>query len=140
MLRPAVVYLVRHAEKQDGSDPSLTAAGHARAEALAARLDSAGVERILSTDTKRTRETAEPLSRRTGLEIELYDHRRLSELADALRRDQRTVLVVGHSNTTPAFVRLLGGDPGAPIADDEYDRLYRVDLADGTTDIERTRP
>jgi hypothetical protein len=42
--------------------------------------------------------------------------------------------VVGHSDTTPELVGLLGGDPGAPIDEPtEYDRLYVVTLGpDGT--------
>jgi len=35
------------------------------------------------------------------------------------------ILVSGHSNTTPALVQLLGGDPGEPINEkSEFDRLY----------------
>ena len=41
-------------------------------------------------------------------------------------------LVVGHSNTTPSVVELLGGDPGSKIEKTEYDRLYIVTIgADG---------
>jgi hypothetical protein len=40
--------------------------------------------------------------------------------------------VVGHSDTTPELVKLLGGEPGSPIAPDEYDRMYILTLsADG---------
>ena len=38
-------------------------------------------------------------------------------------------LVVGHSNTPPMLVEALGGAPGGPIGEDEYDRLYVVTLA-----------
>ena len=38
-------------------------------------------------------------------------------------------LVVGHSNTVPELVALLGGDGGPPIDEaGEYDRLYVVTL------------
>jgi hypothetical protein len=36
------------------------------------------------------------------------------------------VVVIGHSNTLPELVRLLGGAPGTDIADDEFDRLYQL--------------
>ncbi|WP_287815821.1 hypothetical protein [Pseudomonas sp.] len=36
------------------------------------------------------------------------------------------VLVVGHSNTLSELVRLFGGQPGAEIADNEYDRVYQL--------------
>jgi len=42
-------------------------------------------------------------------------------------------LVLGHSNTTPQLVEALGGEPGAPIEEMEYDRLYIVTLMDGRT-------
>ena len=38
-----VIYLVRHAEKQTGDDPSLTVEGQARAEELAQTLQQAGI-------------------------------------------------------------------------------------------------
>jgi broad specificity phosphatase PhoE len=132
-----VVYLVRHAEKENGDDPALTAAGRARAEALAARLEGRGIERVLATDTRRARETAAPVAKRLGLSVDLYDPGKLPELAAEVRRAGRSVLVVGHSNTTPALVLALGGEPGPPIAEDEYDRLYRVELAGGATELER---
>ena len=42
------------------------------------------------------------------------------------------IAVSGHSNTTPALVKLLGGEPGVPIEEKtEYDRLYMVVLKNG---------
>jgi broad specificity phosphatase PhoE len=134
--RPAVAWLVRHAEKETGDDPGLTPAGQERARALAVRFERGGIERILATDTRRARETARPLAGALDLGIEIYEPSRLADLARSLRADRRTVLVVGHSNTTPELVRLLGGEPGPPMADTEYDRLYRVDLATGATEVE----
>jgi len=121
------VYLVRHAEKMKGDDPALTSAGQERAELLAQELSGAGIERIHSSDTRRTRDTAAPLAESLGLEVELYDPRDLSGMATFLKSEGGTHLVVGHSNTTPQLVELLGGDPGEPIVEaTEYDRLYRV--------------
>lgn len=135
----AVVYLVRHAEKtQDTEDPGLTPYGKERAAALADILVDRGVDRILSSDFRRTRETATPLANRLGVEVELYDAEDLGNLARHLREaEAETILVVGHSNTTPDLVEALGGDPGPPIEEDEYDRLYRIDLPSGRTVLER---
>lgn len=132
---PLVVFFVRHAEKVDASrDPALSAAGHARAERLAALLADAGVEHIHSSDFVRTRDTAAPLAEARGLEVERYDHRDLPALIARMREAGGRHLVVGHSNTTPAAVALLGGDPGPEIDEArEYDRLYLVTVAaDGT--------
>lgn len=131
--RPAalpVVYLVRHAEKvepypDDPDDPPLTAAGRERAQELARTLADAGITRILSSDYRRTRETAAPLADLLGLEVELYDPRALEDVAVRLAGTGERVLVVGHSNTTPHLVELLGGEPGPPIDEArEHDRLY----------------
>lgn len=130
---PLVAFLVRHAEKAEGPDPELTAAGQARAERLAAILRSAGIERIHSSDFKRTRNTAAPTAEALGLEIELYDPYDLEGLAAMLREAGGRHLVVGHSNTTPAVAELLGGEPGTEIDEPtEYDRMYVVTAgADG---------
>lgn len=134
----ATVYLVRHGETEgEGSGRALSAAGRARAEALAELLAGAGVEAIYTTDLRRTRETAAPLAARLGLEPRLYDPDDLAGFAAQLRRAAGTLLVVGHSNTTPELVALLGGEPGAPIAEDEHDRLYRLELPSGATELDR---
>ena len=119
------IYLVRHAEKADGDNPSLTLVGRARAEILARELSDAGLTAIYSTDYKRTRETAAPIAKATGLPVIGYDPRGLEPFASMLRATPGNILVVGHSNTTPELVDLLGGKPGAPIDEaSEYDRLY----------------
>jgi len=127
----AVVYLVRHAEKLDGgSDPELSAAGRERALQLAMMLRDAGITRIYSTDFKRTRDTARPLSEKLGVRIELYDLEEMSTLAAALKRKGQRSLVVGHSNTTPELAALLGGVAGTDIDEGgEYDRLYTVSIS-----------
>ena len=128
------IYLVRHAEKQAGDDPSLTGAGLERAEVLGEILSNAGVEKIWSSDYRRTRETAAPLATRLGLDVEIYDASDLSSLADRLTTEGLTALVVGHSNTTPQLAELLGAAPGEPIVEaNEYDRLYVIERKDGVT-------
>ncbi|HUO83745.1 MAG TPA: histidine phosphatase family protein [Thermoanaerobaculia bacterium] len=132
---PAVVILVRHAEKAsppfegEPSDPPLNAEGRVRAETLAALLADAGLDHIHSSDYRRTRETAMPLARKLGLTVERYDAGNLEELASRLKREGGRHLVVGHSNTTPRLAGLLGGDPGEPIEESlEFDRLYVLTL------------
>ena len=39
-------------------------------------------------------------------------------------------MIVGHSNTVPDLVKLLGGASVPEIADDEFDRLYKVIIGD----------
>ncbi len=130
-----VLVLVRHGEKVDESrDADLNAAGRARAEALAAMLKDAGIEAVYTTDYIRTRETARPMAELISKPIEVYDGDKLEAFARDLRARGARALVVGHSDTTPELVQLLGGVRGSPIAPDEYDRMYVLTLsADGKT-------
>lgn len=130
--RSTTVVLVRHAEKatDDARDPTLSEAGQRRASALADALQHARVSAIYVTQYRRTRLTAAPTAERNGLiPIERpVDTTNLERFATDLAAEIRalhqggTVLVVGHSNTTPDVVRALGGY-AAPMPDDEYDRL-----------------
>ena len=124
-----VVFLVRHAEKatENPQDPELTPEGADRADLLAHMLSDAGVDHVWSTDTKRTRNTAIPIAELAGVDVRLYDPRDLPRLAAQMTTQGGRHVVVGHSNTTPAAVGALGGEPGAPIEEaTEYDRLYQV--------------
>jgi broad specificity phosphatase PhoE len=125
-----VIFLVRHAEKQTTSeDPALTEEGQKRAVRLSRLLSDGEITRIYSTPFKRTRQTAQPLAQRLKLAITEYDYQALPQFAESLSSKAERILVVGHSNTTPQLVELLGGNPGTPIDEkSEYDRLYMVTL------------
>lgn len=124
---PTMIYLVRHGEKEAaGKDPALTAQGQARAQNIATMLQKAGIGHILSSDYARTRQTAQPLAQRSGLEVQTYNAATAKALVETVKSMNGAVLVVGHSNTLPELVRLFGGAPGADIADNEYDRLYQL--------------
>ncbi|MCP4663205.1 MAG: histidine phosphatase family protein [bacterium] len=127
---PLVVFLVRHAERVDARpDSELSAAGSARAAELATLLRDADIEHVHSSDFIRTRNTAAPTAAKLGLVVELYDPRNLPALVERLREAGGRHLVVGHSNTTPSAVELLGGEPGSEIDEhSEFDRLYVVTI------------
>lgn len=131
---PHIIYLTRHAEKTaEGKDPHLTAQGQARARAIAAMLGKAGIGSVYSSATKRTRQTAQPLAAQLGVDIETYDAGKPQAMIATVKAAPAPVLVVGHSNTVPDLVKALGGSPGAPIGDDEYNRLYQLIVnADGS--------
>ena len=129
-----LVFLVRHAERADDGgmaseeDSHLSAAGAERAQRLAELLGDAGSTHIHSSDYLRTRETAAPLAEATGLPVSTYDPRNPDAIATELRGQPGRHLVVGHSNSTPALVAALGGDPHGGIQEMEYDRLYILSL------------
>ena len=126
------IYLVRHAEKEAGPDPSLTLTGRTRADILAQELEDTDLTAVWSTDYARTRQTAAPTARAQGLPVRIYDPAQLEQFAGLLKAAPGTILVVGHSNTTPQLVEMLGGKPGSPIDEaSEYDRLYTVTVTRG---------
>jgi len=126
----ATTFLVRHAEKtSDKTDPPLTTEGRQRAERLADMLGDANITRVYSSDYKRTRDTGAPMAKHLGMEVQLYDAGDLEAIAERLIAEGGRTLVVGHSNTTPQLVELLGGEGGEPIVEaTEYNRLYIVTL------------
>lgn len=143
---PTVVYLIRHAEKStagppdDPKNPHLNSEGVRRAGDLVRLLGEAGVTSIFSTDYRRTIETVDPLAKHLTLEIQTYDPRDLSDSAKILKSSPGRHVVSGHSNTTPALVELLGGEPGPPIDEErEYDRLYILVIDSGETTTLRLR-
>jgi len=130
-----MVFLVRHAEKVDESrDPELSAIGMKRAQQLAEVLRDAGIDHIHSSDYIRNRDTAIPLAEILDLEVGLYDPDQQAAFTEQLRSMGGRHLVIGHSNTIPAAVELLGGDPGTPIdGHTEYDRLYVIAVSPDDT-------
>lgn len=106
--------LVRHAEKVDDSaDPDLSDEGYARAERLAEMLSRISFDAVYSSDRIRTRETVRAIADQHGLEILSYEpHNPEAEVGRLLASNiGKTVLVSGHSNTTPFFANeLLGGE------------------------------
>jgi len=132
-----VIYLVRHAEKADDGtgDPPLSEAGERRAQALARMFADAGVTAVHTTAYRRTRATAAPIAAALGMTPREYDPRALEAFAQRLTGAGGRHLVVGHSNTTPELVRLLGGS-AEPMSEDEYGRFYEVTIgADGVRTV-----
>jgi 2,3-bisphosphoglycerate-dependent phosphoglycerate mutase len=131
------VFVVRHAEKaseaNDASVP-LSEAGTARAKRLAAILKDAGITAIYSTDTVRTRKTAEPLAAFARTDVRIYEATTadgkvdVQPLAERLRKEHAkdAVLVVGHSNTIGPLLAALGCTEDVSIAGNEYDNLFIV--------------
>lgn len=136
------VVVVRHAEKDDDDklDPSLAGNGEVRAQALAATLAGAGLDRAIATQFRRTRDTAAPAAAAAGIDVEVREINggNAATYASDLATDLRTmpagstVLVVGHSNTVPGIVEALSGQAPEAMPETEYDRYTLVLLdADG---------
>jgi broad specificity phosphatase PhoE len=132
-------YLVRHAEKQDDGtkDPHLSDQGQKRAEYLAQQLSLANITKIYSTEYHRTQETAKPLSDLLGVSVEPYNPENLEAFAETLKTETGSIVIVGHSNTTPSLAALLSGEEVDDMDESEYENLYQVVLIDGKTQLNR---
>jgi phosphohistidine phosphatase SixA len=131
------LYVVRHAEKitaTDSSgkaitnDPPLSEAGKVRALVLKNELAGKHIGHIYSTNTIRTRSTAEPLSQAIKINVEIYGS--IDSLISTIKSGKGDVLVVGHSNTVDDIVNKLCGQVkiAADLKDGEYDNLFVVKI------------
>lgn len=124
-------YLIRHAEKvridPDNKDPELNEAGKQRAIVWQEYFTDLEIDKVYSTNYKRTMQTALPVSNSKGLEISLYSPSNIDYegFLDSTIGDN--VLIVGHSNTIPKFVNEIINDNVYPdIEDSNNSSLYIV--------------
>lgn len=139
--KPITVFLIRHAEREDEprQDPPLKKEGVARSQELARLLSGAGIKAIFTSQFTRTKQTAEPLATKLGLTVTSFtlksnpSNPRLiavestQEVAGKiLERSGESVLVIGHSNSIPDVIKMLGGDTVPTIDERKFDDLFIV--------------
>jgi phosphohistidine phosphatase SixA len=125
-------YIVRHAEKVTAepnmsTDVPLTDAGKQRAEKLKEILKDKKIGYIFSTNTIRTKTTAEPTANYFKLKTELYT-KPDSAFIVKLKSLKKNTLIAGHSNTVDDIVNLLCNEikVESDLKDNEYDNLFVV--------------
>ena len=131
--------VVRHAERAGNLD-KLTSSGEERAKILAKLGRAFNVQEIYSTDTTRTKGTAQPLADALGIEIKAYG--RITREWIASLKEKHTgqvVLIVGHSNTTGVIAGLLAKEKPFKIDHDEYDALFIVQASNAKAIAMRLR-
>lgn len=134
-------YLIRHAEKNRNSaapdDPELMDKGKQRAERWASYFEDIELDAIYATNYRRTQQTAAPTAKQQGLSVRSYDPTNLYDSAFQKETNGSTVLIVGHSNTTPAFVNaIIGEKKYSDIDDSENAMLYKVTLTEDGFDVD----
>jgi broad specificity phosphatase PhoE len=131
------IYVVRHAEKDTGNNPNLTAAGKVRAGDLMRVLQNKKIQRIYSTPTRRTMQTGDSLRLFQNIDTLLYKPDTTGEglyaKIMAAGDNGKTILVVGHSNTVPKLIRRLGATdfPNKDLPDMEFDNLFLITYKKG---------
>ena len=118
-------------------DPDLSQRGRARAESLAVQLRDSGVNVIITSNLKRTIQTAAPLARLRHISpkiisIEGSVEGHVDRVAQEILKHQGgTILVVGHNNTVGKIVEKIGGGHIGDLCADEYANLIIVVLDKG---------
>ena len=132
------IILIRHAEKDtsesaDQMNPPLSDTGKTRAERLVKRVGKFRPGAVYSTDYRRTRETVEPLAKKRGKSVQIYDASKPRDLVDAIMKSEtKRFVIVGHSNTIPALANLLiGKELFKNLEDSEYTVIWVVRIRDG---------
>ena len=128
-------YFIRHAEKlrvdKTDRNPNLNLKGFKRAEAWKEVFSNISFDAIYSTDYTRTKLTAKPTADSKNLPILIYNPRDMYSKAFQNQTKGKTILVVGHSNTTNVFAnKVIGFDKYQEIKDDNNSNLCIVTLTD----------
>lgn len=128
-------YIVRHAEKAPAaagmsSNVPLSAAGQQRAEALKEVVKGKKIAEVFSTNTIRTKSTAQPAAALFGKTISTYGPLPDSAFIALLKSKRKNILVIGHSNTVDDIANGLAGRKVVPgdIPEYQYDNLYIIKI------------
>jgi broad specificity phosphatase PhoE len=127
---PTTYYIVRHAEKETqqanmSSDVPLSASGAERAQQLKNTLQQKKIGYIYSTNTIRTKTTAQPLSEAIGIPIQTYDPRDTGFIYRVKALPKGNVLIVGHSNTVDDLVNQFYPEARLKdLPDNQYGDLF----------------
>jgi broad specificity phosphatase PhoE len=110
------------------SDVPLTEAGEKRAQQIKELLKSKKIGEVYSTNTIRTKSTAQPTADYFGLPVNIYGPGPDSTFIQLIKSKKKNILIVGHSNTVDDIVNGLSG--GKKVSDDlddsEYNRLFVI--------------
>ena len=122
--------LVRHGEKHTGSDPELNQQGTLRAQRLADMLQHIPLDKVYSTDYRRTQLTAAPTAKNQNLAVTSYDPSDLEGFSQTLMQQPGRYLIIGHGNTMIVLAKKLSQQIDFAKMDftEDYDRLYFVEV------------
>ncbi len=134
LLKKGSVYIVRHSEKEAGTDPVLSNKGYLRTGYLVSVFNynkkENAIDRIYVTQFRRTQLTADSMRLQLNVDTVHYvadnSGEGLLKVLNKYKGDQN-ILVIGHSNTIPVILRRLGIDHVTiTINDPEYDNLFMI--------------
>lgn len=130
-------YFIRHAEKDtsdpENKDPQLNNLGLDRAILWSRYFKNIALDAVYATNYNRTLQTATPTAVAKQLMVQVYDPSSLYDAAFKANTHKKNVLIVGHSNTTPAFVNtILGEKKYENLKETTHNALFKVVIKDST--------
>lgn len=129
----ATFYLIRHAEKDRTNpkdpDPVLNIDGMIRAKRWAAYFEPIKLDEIYITKYIRTKQTISLIAQQKQISPKRYDPKTLFPEAFLEQANGKTLLIAGHSNTTPMLVnQLLGEEKYQEMDDSDNSTLFKVTI------------
>jgi hypothetical protein len=146
---PAVIFLMRHAEKPigEGKDPNLSPQGFQRAQALPSLFVHGPLPRpdaIFATapskGSNRPAETIAPLAKALDLKINMdYEDIEAGPLAKRILSGKyagKVVVIAWHHGEIPNVARALGvTDPPKKWNPDVFDQIWKIQYVDGNAQL-----
>ncbi len=136
---PAVVLIIRHAEKPADKDPNLAPRGYQRADALATAIPAHFPKPDVLIATKRSKnsdrplETITPLAKALHLAIEQkFKDEEFADVAKSVLTDPKyvgkTVLIAWHHGKIPQLAHALGAKdaPDKWPSESVFDRVWEI--------------
>ena len=138
----SVYYFIRHAEKDrsnpENKNPELNQQGKMRALNWLYFFKEIPLEKIYSTNYKRTVQTIKKIAEEKNITISYYSPEKIDIENFKKQNKSMSILVVGHSNTTPALVNLIiGQNKFEKMDDNDNSTMFVVRELAGEITVER---
>ncbi len=145
LFRKGSIYIVRHAEKENGKDPELSREGLERSEALFMKMRKYPPQLIFVSQYRRTAMTADSLRLKMNIDTVHYPAEdsgdSLVKVMQLKLKDTKVkrILVIGHTNTIPAFIQHYIPDVSIVMPDEVYDDVFVIRFKKGKAYLYRSK-
>jgi len=129
-----VFYFIRHCEPNGNSktNPHLSKAGIKRAHLYKTFFANKSIDTVFSTNLNRTFDTSSIIAKTKGQRVYFYDPFDIDYVKFLENHKSNSLVIIGHSNTTPEFVNgVLGKYKYSQMVDDNYSNIYKVSILNG---------
>ena len=141
-LSESVYYFIRHAEKDrsnpENKNPELNQQGKIRALNWLYFFRDIPLKKIYSTNYNRTIQTVKQIAEEKNITISYYSPENIDVENFKKQNKNMSILVVGHSNTTPELVNLIiGENKFEKMNDNDNSSLFVIRELAGDVMVER---